>query len=58
MMTSSPRANDLLLKALELRSGDERQDYPDDVCAGDAALRAEVESLLQASLSCAPGSKR
>ncbi len=50
MMTWSPRANDLLLKALELRSDDERQDYLDDVCAGDAALRAEVESLLQASV--------
>ncbi len=50
MMTWSPRANDLLLKALELCSDAERQEYLDDVCAGDAELRAEVESLLQASV--------
>ncbi len=48
-MSWSPRANDLLLKALELCSDDERQEYLDGACAGDTALRAEVESLLQAS---------
>src|SRR5437870_1672992 len=49
MPTWDPRANDLFLKALELRSADERRDYLDGACAGDAALRAEVESLLDAS---------
>src|SRR5437016_4849018 len=49
MPTWNPRANDLFLKALELRSADERRQYLDGACAGDAALRAEVESLLEAS---------
>src|SRR5437660_8331029 len=33
-----------------MRSADERQQYLDGACAGDAALRAEVESLLEASV--------
>src|SRR5262249_16192484 len=41
--------NELFLKALELRSAVERQAYLDGACGGDAALRAEVDSLLQAS---------
>src|SRR5438445_5603491 len=49
MTNWNPRANDLFLKALELRSADERQKYLDEACTGDAALRAEVESLLEAS---------
>jgi len=49
MTTWNPRANDLFLKALELRSPLERQQFLDGACAGDAALRAEVEALLQAS---------
>src|SRR5262245_41045112 len=49
MTTWNPRANDLFLKALELRSGGDRQEYLDGACAGDAALRGEVESLLEAS---------
>ena len=49
MTTWNPRANDLFLKALELRSAGERQKYLDAACAGDAALRAEVEALLEAS---------
>jgi serine/threonine protein kinase len=49
MTTWNPRANDLFLKALELRSPGERQEYLDGACAADAALRAEVESLLEAS---------
>src|SRR5262245_37845215 len=49
MTTWNPRANDLFLKALELRSPRERQEYLDGACAGDAALRAEVEALLDAS---------
>src|SRR5260370_24961878 len=59
----NPRANDLFLKALEMRSADERQKCLDKACTGDAALRAEVESLLEASAragsfleSLAPGS--
>src|SRR5437763_205140 len=48
-MTSwNPRANELFLKALELGSADERRKYLDDACAGDAALRAEAEALLEA----------
>jgi len=49
MTTWNPRANDLFLKALELRSPGELQEYLDGACAGDTALRAEVESLLKAS---------
>jgi len=37
------------LKALAMRSAGECQQYLDGACAGDAALRAEVESLLEAS---------
>src|SRR5438552_13308149 len=48
-MTWDPRANDLFLKALELRSPGTRQEYLDGACAGDAAKRAEVEALLEAS---------
>jgi serine/threonine protein kinase len=49
MTTWNPRANELFLKALELRAPGARQAYLDRVCAGDAALRAEVEALLEAS---------
>src|SRR5262245_1249003 len=49
MTTWEPRANELFLKALELCSAGERQEYLNGACAGDAALRAEVESLLEAS---------
>src|SRR5262245_31012650 len=48
MNTWNPRANDLFLKALELGSSAERQHYLDAACAGDAGLRYEVESLLEA----------
>jgi serine/threonine protein kinase len=51
MTTWSPRANELFLKALELPSA-ERQAFLDHACAGDSALRAEVESLLEAN-ACA-----
>jgi serine/threonine protein kinase/tetratricopeptide (TPR) repeat protein len=51
MTTWSPRANELFLKALELPSA-ERHAFLDDACAGDAELRAEVESLLEAN-TCA-----
>src|SRR5712691_11359222 len=49
MTTWDPRANDLFLKALELPSADKRQEYLNGACAGDAALRTEVEALLEAS---------
>src|SRR5262245_9468758 len=49
MTTWQPRANDLFLKALELRSAEERRRFLDEACAQDPALRAEVESLLEAS---------
>jgi serine/threonine protein kinase len=48
MTTWNPRANDLFLKALELHVPGARKEYLDGVCAGDAALRAEVEGLLDA----------
>src|SRR5262245_38803252 len=48
MPTWDPRANDLFLKALEMRSAGERQEYLDGACAGDLALRTEVEALLEA----------
>jgi serine/threonine protein kinase/tetratricopeptide (TPR) repeat protein len=49
MTTWNPRANELFLKAMELITADERQKYLASACAGDEALRAEVESLLEAS---------
>jgi WD40 repeat protein/serine/threonine protein kinase len=48
MTTWNPRANEVFLKALELRVPGARQEYLDGACAGDAALRAEVEGLLDA----------
>jgi serine/threonine protein kinase/WD40 repeat protein len=53
MTTWNPHANDLFLKALELRSADQRQKYLEEACTGDEALRAEVESLLEASAQAA-----
>ena len=49
MPTWNPRANDLFLKALAMGPAGVPQEYLDGACAGDAALRAEVESLLDAS---------
>jgi serine/threonine protein kinase/Flp pilus assembly protein TadD len=48
MTTWNPHANELFLKALELRSPGERREFLDGACAADAALRAEVEALLEA----------
>jgi serine/threonine protein kinase/WD40 repeat protein len=53
-MTWNTRANDLFLRARDLRSADERQAYLNEACSGDAVLRADVESLLEAS--CRAGS--
>jgi serine/threonine protein kinase/Flp pilus assembly protein TadD len=49
MTTWNPRANELFLKVRELPSPEEARRYLDLACAGDAALRAEVEALLDAS---------
>jgi serine/threonine protein kinase/WD40 repeat protein/tetratricopeptide (TPR) repeat protein len=49
MTTWNPQANEVFLKALELSSSGQREAYLDAACVGDAALRAEVESLLEAS---------
>src|SRR5438874_495157 len=49
MPTWNPQANDVFLKALALPTTGERQGYLDEACGGDAALRGEVESLLEAS---------
>ena len=45
----NPQANEVFLKALDLRSPEERLAFLDGACAGDAGLRAQVESLLKAS---------
>src|SRR5256884_37410 len=49
MTTWNPRANEVFLKALEMHAPGERQEYLDGACAGDAALRTDVEALLEAS---------
>jgi tetratricopeptide (TPR) repeat protein/tRNA A-37 threonylcarbamoyl transferase component Bud32 len=49
MSSWNAQANELFLKALEMRSAGQRQEYLDGACAADAALRAEVEALLEAS---------
>ena len=48
-MTLDPRANDLFLEALGLPTANERRAFLDRACAGDAALRAAVEWLLETS---------
>ena len=55
MTTWNPRANDLFLKALGLDSAEERQNYLDEACVGEPALRAEVGSLLEASARARAG---
>ena len=49
MTTWNPRANELFLQAQELAGTLERRKFLDAACSSDAALRAEVESLLEAS---------
>src|SRR5690242_2044112 len=49
MTTWNPHANELFLHALELSAPGARQEYLDGACGRDAALRAEVEALLDAS---------
>jgi len=45
----NPKANDIFLKALEIRPADERRAFLDDKCGRDSGLRVQVESLLEAS---------
>src|SRR5438046_8897250 len=49
MTTWDARANDLFLRARELSSPEERRTFLDRECGADAALRAGVESLLEAA---------
>jgi serine/threonine protein kinase/Tfp pilus assembly protein PilF len=44
----NPRANEIFLKAVEHSMLEDCRTFIDQACAGDAALRAEVEDLLQA----------
>jgi serine/threonine protein kinase/Flp pilus assembly protein TadD len=46
MPTWDPRANELFLEARELPTADERREFLDRVCADDAALREDIQSLL------------
>ena len=45
----NPQANEIFLEALDIRSPDDRLAFLDRACTGNAALRAQVESLLAAS---------
>jgi serine/threonine protein kinase len=49
LTTWNPAANELFLKILELDSPEERRACLDQACAGQPALRAQVEALLRAS---------
>jgi serine/threonine protein kinase/Flp pilus assembly protein TadD len=49
MATWDPRANDIFLEALDIASTVERQAFIAAACAGDDAVRAQVQSLLDAS---------
>jgi eukaryotic-like serine/threonine-protein kinase len=49
MSEQKPSPETLLAAALEISGAAERRAYLDRACAGDAALRREVESLLDAS---------
>ena len=48
MAAWNPRANEIYVKALGLNSPEAVRSYLDDACAGDAELRAAVESLMNA----------
>src|SRR5690349_6592277 len=45
----NPAANDLFLQAAEFATTAERSRFLDEQCAGDDALRAQVEALLATS---------
>src|SRR3954470_11547776 len=44
----NPQANDIFLKATEIAGVEQRRAYLDEVCAGNADLRADVDSLIAA----------
>lgn len=48
MSNWNPKANSLFAQAIELESADQRSDFLDDACAGDAELRSAVEQILKA----------
>src|SRR6266851_5609142 len=48
-MAWNPEANDVFLQALETPSREARAGYLDQRCGDNAELRAQVESLLEAS---------
>src|SRR5262245_31656535 len=50
MTTWNPLVNDLFLRALAVRSETERRGFLDEACAGDTALRAEVDAMLEANM--------
>ena len=47
-MSRSSRVESIFLTALEQETAAERADYLDQACGGDAALRLQVERLLDA----------
>jgi hypothetical protein len=47
-MASSSEVESIFFAALEKKAGAERADYLDQACGGDAALRRQVERLLEA----------
>src|SRR5262249_43477106 len=49
MAAWNPEANDLFLKALEIRGPEQRGAYLDQACGGNGVLRAPGEALLGAS---------
>jgi serine/threonine protein kinase len=48
MTSATPGEKSIFLKAIELTSAEERSSFLDAVCAGNPALRSEIESLLLA----------
>jgi serine/threonine protein kinase/tetratricopeptide (TPR) repeat protein len=49
MAAWNPKANEIFLDALEVQSPDGRRRFLQDAAGGDAELRAQVESLMDAS---------
>src|SRR5262245_49644483 len=48
MADPEPKLRELFTKALECQSAEEQAAFLDQACQGDAALRAQLEELLQA----------
>jgi WD40 repeat protein/serine/threonine protein kinase len=49
MAAWNPNANAVFLSAIEIGAPEDRQRFLDDACGGDADLRGQVDSLLEAS---------